>query len=165
MSLSHLAPVVVHWLHVMSAIIWIGGMVFASWVLQPVLSRSLSASLRMPLYREMGKRFKMIQLAALGALLATGAYKLWELGITVDVFGLPYGRVLMMKLTLVLAVIILSALHSYIWGPQLTKLKDQEGSAAYQAVLKKLYFWGRVNLALAVGIVFCGALLRVSLFY
>lgn len=41
----------------MSAIVWIGGMVFASWVLQPVLSRSLAASVRMPLYREMGKRF------------------------------------------------------------------------------------------------------------
>lgn len=153
-----------HWLHLMAAVTWIGGMIFAAMILQPVMRRSFTPEVRMPLYRDIGSRFKAVQLACLGILLATGLQKLWTLRETPEVFHSAYGMILGVKLALVAAVSILSALHSYVWGPQLTALRNESASPAYAALMRKLVFWGMINLHLAFAIIFCAALLRFNPF-
>jgi uncharacterized membrane protein len=146
----------------MAAIIWIGGMIFASLVLQPVLRKALSPEIRMPIYQDMGKRFKTIQLTSLGILLATGVFKLWGFKDKPEIFFSPFGAILAIKLTLVACVIFLTGLHSYAWGPRLVALAHQAQDVEYRTVMGKLVFWGRINLALSVAVIFCAALLRFN---
>lgn len=159
-----LIAAVVQWLHVMSAIVWIGGTIFASLVLQPILAKNLPPQQRMPLYHLMGNRFKMIQMGCLLTLIATGSFKLWPFRHQPEAFTTFYGHVLELKLTLVALVTLLTYLHSYVWGPRLTALAQSPGSPEFKAVLRKLYLWGRINLVLIMTIVFCAALLRFGPF-
>ena len=159
-----LIDAVVQWLHVMSAIIWVGGTIFASLVLQPILAKNLPPQQRMPLYHLMGNRFKVIQTVCLLTLIATGSFKLWPFRHQPEAFASFYGHVLEIKLTLVALVTLLTYLHSYVWGPRLTALAQSPGSPEFAAVLRKLYVWGRINLVLIVAVVFCAALLRFGPF-
>lgn len=155
---------VIHWLHLMAAVTWIGGMIFTAFVVQPVLRAALDDTTRITLYRDIGRRFKTIQIAALCVLLATGSYKLFGLRESPDIFYSPFGYVLATKLVLVLIVVILSYRHSYVWGPQLIEAAVRPGPAMGQ-LAKKLYFWGRINLALSLAVIFCAVLLRFNPFY
>lgn len=155
----------IHWLHVVAAIVWMGGMIFTSWVLQPVMRGSLSAPIRMPLYHEMGKKFKTISLVCLAVLGLTGLQKMWPMiWLEPAAFLSPYGKILCVKLVLVGFILVLSYLHSWRWGPRLTLLKDKPDSPEFQNLVKKLFFWGRLNLALSFVVVFCAALLHINPF-
>ena len=154
----------IHWLHLMAAVTWIGGMIFTSFVLQPVMRVLLKPQERMPLYYEMGKKFKVIQFVCLLVLLATGLQKLWQLRDSPAIFHSSFGNILAVKLILVLAVLVLSVCHSFIWGPQLTALRNEPESPIFQQLISKMVFWGRLNMTLAVAIVFCATLLRFNPF-
>lgn len=153
-----------HWLHLMAAIIWIGGMIFAAIILQPVMRKSLTPEVRMPIYHDIGKRFKLIQLICLGVLIGTGLQKLWSLRTTPDIFYSTFGAILGVKLTLVICVIALTVFHSYVWGPKLTALSQSSQGSEYQRTMQTLVLWGRVNLTLSLAIIFCASLLRFSPF-
>ena len=148
----------VHWLHLMAAILWVGGTLFTSLVVQPVLRAQLSDSARMAVYREVGRRLTQVQWWTWGILGATGAWKLWPLRTTPDVFLGPFGFVLAVKLALVASMAALSLIHSLTWGPALVS-----GAAADRAALaRRAAFWGKVNGLLMAAIVFCAALLRFN---
>ena len=154
--------ILTHWLHLIAAITWVGGTLFASLVLQPVLRFRLSPQERMPIYHEIGNRFKAIQLAALLTLVATGAFKLWRLQVFPEVLHTLYGRILEIKLALVLIVTVLTVLHSYVWGPRLTALAGRPNSAEFGVLMRRLVFWGRLNLILMLAIILCAAGLRFA---
>ncbi|MBI4055463.1 MAG: DUF4149 domain-containing protein [Elusimicrobia bacterium] len=154
----------IHWLHVMAAVVWVGSMIFTSLVLQPIFRKTLAPEVRMPIYHEMSRRYRWVQWICLAVLFATGIEKLWGLRHVPEVFHSPFGRVLGVKLFFVLCVIVLSYLHSYVWGPRLTVLSREAGSQAFHALTNKLIFWGRINLVLSIGVVFLAVLLRFSLF-
>ena len=149
---------VIHWLHLMAAVIWVGGTLFTSLVVQPVLRAQLSDSARMSVYREVGRRLTKVQWWTWGILAATGGWKLWSLRTTPDVFFGSFGRILAVKLTLVAAMVTLSLIHTLVWGPALVA-----GAAADRAALvRRAAFWGKVNGSLMIAIVFCAALLRFN---
>lgn len=154
---------VVHWIHLMAAVTWLGGMIFVSLVLQPILRASFPPEQRLVLYREVGRRFRKVQLASLGLLLATGAFKLRGLSGTPDALFSPFGAVLGVKLALVCAVLTLSVLHSFRWGPRLTQSARGPGRPD-PALGRRIAFWGKVNLALAAAVVFCAVSLRFNPF-
>lgn len=148
----------VHWLHLMAAILWVGGTLFTSLVVQPVLRARLPESERMAVYREMGLRLTKVQWATWAVLGATGAWKLWSLRETPDVFLGPFGRILAVKLTLVAGMAALSLIHTFVWGPALVS----GPSAERAALVRRAAFWGKINGLLMVAIVFCAALLRFN---
>lgn len=149
---------VIHWLHLMAAIVWVGGTLFTSLVVQPVLRARLSEDARMGVYREVGRRLTAVQWTTWGVLLATGSIKLWSLRETPEVFLGPFGKILGVKLTLVACMVSLSLIHTYVWGPALVG-GDPAGRAA---LVRRAAFWGKVNAVLMMGIVFCAALLRYN---
>ena len=55
-------------------------------VLQPVMRKALAPGTRMPIYQELGARFKAVQTSCLIVLLSTGIYKLWGLRHSPDIF-------------------------------------------------------------------------------
>lgn len=149
---------VVHWLHLMAAILWVGGTLFTSLVVQPALRAQLPESERMAVYREMGVRLTQVQWWTWGVLAATGGWKLWSLRETPDVFLGPFGRILAVKLTLVAAMAALSLIHAIVWGPALVSGPAEERAA----LVRRAAFWGKVNALLMIAIVFCAALLRFN---
>lgn len=150
----------IHWLHLMAAILWVGGVMCTALVVQPVLRRQLAPEDRLDVYREIGRRFSLIQWGSWAVLIATGGAKLWGLRTTPEVFHGPFGRILAVKLVLILFMAVLSLLHSYRWGPRLIEIGP--GHAEYGALSRRMAFWGAVNLGFLAAIVFCAALLRFN---
>ena len=150
----------VHWLHLMAAILWVGGTLFTSLAIHPVLRAQLGEKERLAVYEALGRRLNAVQWWTWGVLLATGLWKLWGLRSTPEVFLGPFGRILAVKLTLVAAMVALSLIHSLSWGPALTR--GGLSAAARAALARRAAFWGKINAALMLAIVFCAALLRFN---
>jgi uncharacterized membrane protein len=152
----------VHWLHLMAAVLWVGGTLATSLVVHPVLRGRLGDPQRAAVYAELGRRLSRLQWGTWTVLLGTGLWKLWGLRHAPEVFSGPFGRVLAVKLLLVAGMVELSLLHAQSWGPKLAEGRLEP--AARAALARKAAFWGKVNGALMAGIVFCGALLRYNPF-
>jgi len=142
----------------MAAIVWLGGMIFMVLILQPVIRKKLSLEPRMAIYSETGMRFKKVQWTCFGILLLTGLLMvLWGVGVPRESF--PPLLVLAAKLILVIAVIVLSFLHSNIWGPRLVALSCDPQSPTYLALVRKLRLFGQVNLIASLAIIFLAVLI------
>src|SRR2546426_6219415 len=63
------------WLHILAAVIWIGGMLFLSLVAVPVLRQVDSPLLRADLFRKMAWRFRRLVWICLAVLILTGIVK------------------------------------------------------------------------------------------
>ena len=151
---------IVHWLHLTAAIIWVGGTLFTSIVVQPVLRASLTEDRRLAVYAEMGRRLSAVQWTTWSVLLLTGLYKLWGVHETPEVFYGPFGRILTVKLSFVAVMVALSLVHSLSWGPALTH--GGLAPAARAALGRRAAFWGRINGLVMLAIVFCAVMLRYN---
>lgn len=154
----------VHGLHLLAAAVWVGGMIFAGFVLAPIARRDLPPQVRYPLFKAVGERFAVLGRAALAVLVVTGGYKLFLIWRSLDFLGSGYRSALWIKLCLVFAMIVLSVLHDFVWGPRLVNLSARPDSLEYRRTLSRLSWGARVNVALAVLIVFLGAILRMNPF-
>ena len=151
---------IVHWLHLTAAVLWVGGTLATSLVVHPVLRSALGERERLAVYRGVGARFTVVQWTTWAVLLLTGSWKLWEVRTSPELFFGPFGKILAVKLSLVAAMAALSFLHSVVWGPILV---DETVPAAERAALaRRAAFWGRINGALMLAIVFCAVLLRFN---
>jgi putative copper resistance protein D len=138
----------VRWVHVLSAITWIGGMLFIALVLVPV-SRGLGdAGLRTRLVQETGRRFRTIGWHALALLVVTGLLNLW-----LHPFLLRSPR-LHWKLGLAVLALLLSAFHDFVLGPR-AGIPGADPSVRLRAS------WiARLNVVVALAIVLLGLSLR-----
>jgi copper resistance protein D len=113
-------PILV-WLHLLAAVAWIGGMVFLSLVLVPVVKREPFASQRGALIRAAALRFRLVVWAAVALLLTTGPllamHRGWSLG---EPGGWPVA--LAVKLTLVAILLLLTVAHDFFIGPRIGRI-------------------------------------------
>lgn len=108
--------------HVLAAMVWVGGMLFLGLVAAPVLRR-VDSALRSGIFLGVGRRFRVVGWICIGLLVATGITNLAILQIdplrnVAFMLTSPFGHLLLAKLILVLAAIALSALHDFVWGPR-----------------------------------------------
>lgn len=68
-------------LHVLAALLWLGGMFFLAVVGAPVLRALEPPSLRAEVFRRLGERFRTVGWIAIGVLIATGIGNLWFRGL------------------------------------------------------------------------------------
>lgn len=126
------------WIHIVCAITWIGGMIFLSLVLVPILKKGSFREQLPALMQSAGVRFRLIGWLALALLLATGIFQL-------AYRGYHFSEILKLKLILVVLVIVFSALHDFWIGPRVR----QQGVR-----YRQFASWiGRLNLILALAIV------------
>lgn len=151
----------VHAVHVLSAVVWVGGMLFLSLALAPILRSDCPVELRALLIRKVAGRFQKMGWTALGFLAVTGVYKLWSVWSTVEWTHSAFGAALAIKLLLVALMLALTALHDFIWGPGLVKESNPQER---QRLSTRLAFWARINVTVAVTIVLLGAFLRMNPF-
>jgi uncharacterized membrane protein len=141
-------PLLVRWIHVLSAITWIGGMLFIALVLVPITRKLQDPALRAHLVQEVGVRFRTIGWIALGLMLLTG------LGNLVYRPYLLHASRFHWKLGLVLLALVVSALHDFVLGPR----AGQPGADPSARV--RASWVARINALLALAIVLLGLSLR-----
>lgn len=149
------------WLHILSAALWLGGMLFLVFVLVPSLRKATDEKLYVVLIHKVGARFRWVGWVSLGLLFLTGVINLHFRGYGVgeilkgQVFRGNWGHTLAVKLTLFLVVLFLSVIHDFVIGPRATRLGRENPHAPESVRLNRLARWiGRVNLLLGLLIVF-----------
>ena len=112
--------------HVLAAMLWLGGMLFIGLIGAPVLRALDPPALRQKLFHQLGVRFRTAGWLTIAVLIATGVvnlyYKGWlrwdgVLG-SPDFWRTTSGLTLGVKLVGVGAMLIVSALHDFVLGPR-----------------------------------------------
>lgn len=106
----------VRFAHVLAATVWVGGQLLLSGVVLPVARRHLAAEVRGPAVLAIARRFATItNVVVLPTSLVTGIALAWHRGVTFGSFDDPgYGRLLGIKLVLVVISIGLAAAHGIV---------------------------------------------------
>lgn len=154
------------WLHVVAAAVWLGGFVFLAAVAVPVARDPDMASVRGPLIRRLGRRFRWIGWASLLVMVVTGLVLLGYHGVGPEellagsFWGTRFGRTLAVKAGLVGAVLILTAVHDFVVGPRAAALGESHPGAPQTVRARRLAVrLARLNLAVTLAVVGAGVLL------
>ena len=157
------------WLHLLAAIIWIGGLVFQVLVVFPTLARAATTE-RIRLALSLEARFRVLVWPAVGLVLFTGLVNLMHVWYTTVVtagsIAPTFIPVLSLKLALVLGMLALQAVQQLLVHPRRVAAL-RAWSAGVQDMPPPLRTWQRLALVLysalvglAGGVVLCAVLLR-----
>lgn len=151
--------------HVLAAMLWLGGMFFLGVVGAPVLRTVEPPPLRQRLFQELGSKFRRVGWYAIAVLVITGIFNLYFRGwLHWDVVGSAafwrsgVGHALAAKLLAVVAMISISAIHDFVHGPRAGRAVP--GSPAAIAMRKRVALLARLNAVL--GVVLVGAAVRLA---
>jgi len=152
-------------LHVLAAVLWLGGMFFLAVVGAPVLRSVEPEALRADLFRAIGQRARLWGWISISVLILTGLVNLHyrgflaaELWSRSEFWGSPPGRALAWKLSAVVTMIAISAMHDFVVGPRAgqpgRKLEERARLRRWAALLARgnalvgvLLVWWAVRLA------------------
>jgi uncharacterized membrane protein len=144
------------WVHLLAAVIWIGGMVFLSMILTPVFKRGTFGADRRVLFQTLARRFRIAVWGSIILLVLTGPLLVSS---RTGTLAEPEGwrSVLTTKLWLVAVLIVLTAAHDFWLSPFVGRLRkessDPPGSA--DQLLINLSSWvARLALLLAFIVLF-----------
>jgi uncharacterized membrane protein len=110
------------WLHLLAAIVWIGGLLFHLLVVVPTLARAASGRERLRLGLSFEARFRYVMWPAVGIVLLTGLVNVMNLFYATAVAGghLPsaFVRILGVKLLLVVLMIAMQSVQQFVVRPR-----------------------------------------------
>ena len=148
-------------IHILSAIFWIGGMLFTAAVLVPASRHKILQNKKGAFFALVGKKFSRISWALFLILIITGITNLLARGYTVAnltsaaFWNSHFGGTLSIKLQLFAAVLILSGIHDFYAGPKAADLMDSQPESTKTKRVRKLSSWlGRINLILGLAILY-----------
>jgi uncharacterized membrane protein len=151
-------------LHILAAVSWIGGMIFLSLVLAPLVRGRKAAPEFMALFRSAALRFRPIVWVAIAVLFATGPMLLSLRGIQVT-SPASWPGIVTVKLTLVALLLFLTLLHDLVFGPQVSRVSaipESQRTSAEQVVFKTARWLPRLSLLIALAVVITAAMLARS---
>lgn len=129
-----IAQIAVDALHLLSTGIWLGGLVPLALLLRRCNREPKGTSLAVATIA--AQRFSALALGCVAVVINTGAYNAWTLvGGFAPLFGTVYGKLLLVKLSLMLPLLGTAALNLFWFKPQI--IEAQHGQSAAGA-LKKL---------------------------
>ena len=148
------------WLHVVTAALWVGGMLFLVAVIVPLLRTPALRGQAVVLISAVGLRFRSVGWASLLVLVVTGTINAafragsWS-GLADPAWWTnPFGRFLAMKLGLVGLILVLSAVHDFAVGPRAAELLRTDPESPRAGRWRAAASWmGRMNLLLALLVV------------
>lgn len=108
------------WIHLLAAVVWVGGMVFLSVVLVPVLKRDGGFAQHAALFRTIAYRFRAVVWGAMGMLVATGLTLAWGRSIPLMEPG-HWPTIFAAKIGLVTLLFTLTLLHDLVVGPRVRR--------------------------------------------
>ena len=146
-------------LHVLAALVWLGGMLFLGPVGAPVLRAIEPESLRQRLFHDLGLRFRRVGWWAIAVLVVTGIASLhyrgmlrWD-GVLADAafWRTGLGHALAAKLATVVIMVTISAVHDWVLGP--TAGRAAAGSPEARRLRRRAALLARVNALVGVALV------------
>ena len=155
-------------IHILAAIIWLGGMFFIAIVMVPVLIRLEPPQKRIEVLSATATRFRMVSWIAILVILGTGVLNAINRGVTLhaistgEFFSSYFGKILTLKLTLVFAMLVLSAIHDFILGPRLVELLNSRNPDSFMKVQKNRRYvsrLARINALLGILVIACAVML------
>lgn len=151
-------------LHILAAVSWVGGMIFLSLVLAPLVRARKAAPEFMALFRSAALRFRPVVWFAIVVLLITGPMLLSHRGISV-MRPSSWAGIVTVKLTLVSLLLFLTLLHDLVLGPQVSRVSaipDWQRSTMEQLVFKTARWLPRLSLLIALAVVITATMLARS---
>jgi copper resistance protein D len=145
--------------HVLAALLWLGGMFFLGVVGAPVLRQVEPPQLRQRLFHDLGLRFRGVGWWSIATLVLTGIANLyyrgwlrWE-GVLADgaFWRTGVGHALAAKLTAVAVMLVVSFIHDFVLGPAAGQLVA--GSDAAADARRRTALLARANAAVGVAVV------------
>ena len=157
--------IVILWSHIVAATVWIGGMLFLSLVLAPVMRTDTSHPAPQALFRSIARRYRVIVWGAIGVLLVTGILLLNQHGM----FSRGWEKVpcsLILKLFLVAVLIGCSGLHDFVMGPRsgVIRKKPQDTWTPAEKWMALFSPWiARLSVFVSLGVLAVAAVLKEEL--
>ncbi|HEX7981506.1 MAG TPA: CopD family protein [Gemmatimonadaceae bacterium] len=137
-------------IHVLAALLWLGGMLFLGVVGAPVLRAIEPPALRQRLFSELGRRFRTVGWIAVATLVTTGTLMLhargllhWSVLGSAAFWRTAFGTTLAFKLAAVTTMIVVSAVHDFLHGPAAGRAAP--GSPAALAMRRRAALLARAN--------------------
>jgi uncharacterized membrane protein len=154
------------WLHILAAIVWIGGTIFLALVLLPVLRTDEHAKVAPALIRASALRFRTIGWHCFAIFIVTGSLNLMFRGVGFadlgdgDFWRGSFGSLLALKLGLVCVIIAISAIHDFVIGPRAAAAwQDPARTKDAVRLRRQAVHIARLNLFLALVAVALGTML------
>jgi uncharacterized membrane protein len=149
------------WLHIVAATIWVGPQFMLFIAAIPAIRTVEDAQARGRAMRVLTTRFGYLAWGALAVLVLTGIGNLYERDEGVDfLFERNFGVIFQVKMTLLIIVAALTALHSFYIGPRVMRMQEEVADESQIASMRR---WSMIvsglGLLLSLVIVFCGALM------
>lgn len=148
------------WVHVLAAVLWVGGMLFLVAVVVPLLRTPPLRAQALVLLQGVGLRFRAVGWAALLVLVASGAaaasFRAGSPAALANAawWASRFGRLLALKLGIVGLVLALAVVHDFGVGPRATTvLEVAPGSPQAERWRAAARWMGRINLLLALVVV------------
>lgn len=151
-------------LHILAAVSWVGGMIFLSLVLAPLVRSRKAVPEFMALFRSAALRFRPIVWVAMAILVMTGPMLLSLRGVAVASPS-SWPGIVIVKLTLVALLLLLTLLHDLVLGPQVSRVSaipESKRTAGEQVVFKTARWLPRLSLLIALAVVMTAAMLARS---
>ena len=146
-------------LHVLAALVWLGGMLFLAVVGAPVLRKVESPQLRAELFRALGQQFRLVGWICIGVLIATGFGNLYFRGFlhAATLFDgafwqTRYGHSLGAKLGCVTLMLLVQAVHDFRHGPRSARLAP--GSEEARRMRAWAAWLARINAIVGIVLVY-----------
>ena len=147
--------------HILSAIFWIGGMLFTAAVLVPASRHEILKNKKGAFFALVGRKFSRISWVLFLLLIITGITNLMARGyalsdlVSSSFWSSSFGGTLFIKLHLFGLVLILSGIHDFYAGPKAAKLMDEQPDSPKTKTYRRLSSWiGRINLILGLAILY-----------
>lgn len=160
-DLPYLASVV---LHVLAALVWLGGMISLALVGAPVLRAVEPPELRQRLFDAIGRRFRSVGWSAVLVLVVTGLYNISARGwlhraVLLDsgFWRTDQGRTLGIKLAAVAVMLVTGAVHDLVDGPAAGRAAP--GSDESLRLRRRAMLLARLNAVLGLVVVVAAVLL------
>ena len=153
--------------HVLAAMVWLGGMLFLGLVGAPALRRIEPAPLRQRLFQELGVRFRAVGWWCIAVLVVTGGMNLWFRGwlrgaspalLDGAFWHTGTGHALAAKLVCVVVMVATSAVHDFVIGPGAGRATP--GSERALLLRRRAALLARMNAL--VGVVLVAAAVRLA---
>jgi len=163
LDVDHLIPIVNHWLHLVSAVIWIGGLAFLVMSLTPTLQTAVPRELVKPIAESLHKRYNRIVGILLVVILFTGGINLHyvnRLVISQTGEGIPhhtkYLMIFFVKLVLVLGILTLYLYNIIFKEDPKAEVSEEEKTEQFKEPIP----FQRAALVIGLFIILCAAALK-----
>lgn len=145
-------------IHVLAALVWLGGMFFLALVGAPVLRAVEPPELRQRLFDQLGRRFRSVGWITLTVLVITGIANLYFRGVLNRVVWAEpvfqngaWATALKFKLVAVAVMLLVEGYHDWVLGPRAGRLTA--GSPEAASMRKRANLYARISAFCGIAIV------------